>query len=76
MKSDYERQLMAASEQIREEVLPGFGKAYDEHGPVSVLALAIIIADIWLESGFTRDDWQSLVAPPPATLMKWTRRPA
>jgi hypothetical protein len=76
MHSDYERRLMAASDQIREDVLPGLGKAYDDHGPVSVLALAIMIADIWIESGFTREDWQTLVPSPPSTLVHWTRRPA
>jgi hypothetical protein len=56
-----ERHLKAASDKIRKETLPVLGKVYDETGPAAVLALTIMLADIWLESGFTADDWREII---------------
>ena len=57
-----EHQLKAASDIIRTEALPVLGRAYDETGPAAVLALTLMLADIWVESGFTPGEWRSLIA--------------
>jgi hypothetical protein len=56
-----ERHLKGAGEKIRKEVLPVLGKIYDDHGPATVLALALMAADIWLESGFATDEWREII---------------
>ena len=60
--SSDERHLKAASDKIRKETLPVLGKAYDETGPAAVLALTFMLADIWLESGFTTSEWRDIIA--------------
>jgi hypothetical protein len=56
-----ERHLKVASDKMRKEALPVLGKIYDETGPAAVLALAMMLADIWLESGFTIDEWREII---------------
>ena len=56
-----ERQLKIASDKMRKEALPVLGKVYDETGPAAVLALTMMLADIWLESGFTIDEWREII---------------
>lgn len=46
---------------LRETVLPALLNAYDEFGPAVVLALTFIMADTWLETRFTADEWRSLI---------------
>ena len=46
---------------LRQETLPNLLHAYDEAGPAVVLTLALILADIWLEGGFTADEWRSVI---------------
>jgi hypothetical protein len=46
---------------LREETLPGLANAYDKAGPAAVLTLAFILADVWLESGFTMDEWREVM---------------
>jgi hypothetical protein len=41
---------------LQEHVLPGLGDAWDVAGPVTVLVMASILADVWLESGFETFD--------------------
>jgi hypothetical protein len=56
-----ERHLKAANDKIRKEILPVLGKIYDETGPATVLALTFMVADIWLESGFTTSEWREII---------------
>jgi hypothetical protein len=56
-----QRQLKAATDKMRKEALPILGEAYDENGPAAVLALTVMLADIWLESGFTTNEWRSVI---------------
>jgi hypothetical protein len=56
-----ERHLKVASDKMRKEALPVLGKVYDETGPAAVLALTMMLADIWLESGFTIDEWREII---------------
>jgi hypothetical protein len=60
--SDDEGPLKAAEDKIRKETLPALGRAYGETGPAAVLALTCILADIWLQSGFTTSDWREIIA--------------
>jgi hypothetical protein len=46
---------------LREETLPSLAAAYDKAGPATVLALTLILADVWLESGFSADDWREVI---------------
>ena len=41
---------------VQVHVLPGLGDAWDAAGPAVVLALASILADVWIESGFETFD--------------------
>jgi hypothetical protein len=61
MGADSEHQFKAASDKVRKETLPTLGKAYDETGPAAVLALTLMLADIWLESGFTVGEWREII---------------
>jgi hypothetical protein len=54
-------QLRTANDTVREDILPSVAKAYDENGPAMVLALTMIMADLWLESGFTAGDWRQVI---------------
>lgn len=56
-----ERQLEIAGDKMRKEALPVLGKAYEEIGPAAVLALTFMLADIWLESGFTTSEWRKII---------------
>jgi hypothetical protein len=56
-----ERHLKVASDKMRKEALPVLGKIYDETGPAAVLALTFMLADIWLESGFTTNEWREII---------------
>ena len=52
---------MNAYAALREKVLPILLSVYDECGPATVLALTFIMADAWLETRFTADEWRSLI---------------
>jgi hypothetical protein len=54
-----QRQLKAAIDEVRKEVLPPLEKAYDKHGPAAVLGLTDMLADIWEASGFKDVDWRA-----------------
>jgi hypothetical protein len=54
--------LKTAADAIREETLPAIERVYAEEGPASILALTIMLADIWLASGFTTEDWREIIA--------------
>lgn len=56
-----ERHLKAASDAIRKDVLPVLGEAYDKSGPAAVLMLTMMLADSWLEAGFTAGDWRAII---------------
>lgn len=56
-----ERHFKAAANKMRKEALPILGKVYDENGPAAVLVLTLMLADIWLESGFTTDEWREII---------------
>jgi hypothetical protein len=55
-------QLKTANDVVREDILPSVAKGYDEAGPAVVMTLAVILADIWLASGFTSNDWREIIA--------------
>ena len=54
-------QLKLANDAMREDILPGFAKAYDDVGPAVVLTLGLLLADVWLESGFTAAQWRAII---------------
>ena len=56
-----EGRLEEAHSALRKETLPALASAYDEAGPATLLTLAFILADIWLESGFTTNEWREII---------------
>ena len=58
---DERSQIDRAHAALREETLPGLASAYDKAGPATVLALTMILADVWLESGFSTDEWRDII---------------
>ena len=54
--NDPREEIDRAYAAVQVHVLPGLGDAWDEAGPVVVLVMASILADVWLESGFETFD--------------------
>jgi hypothetical protein len=61
-RGDGRLEIEKAQEVLREETLPSLAAAYDKAGPAAVLALTFMLADVWLESGFTPGEWRSIIA--------------
>lgn len=61
MKDIHDDPIRTAGDLVRQDVLPSLETAYNEIGPATVLALTFMLADIWLESGFTTSEWRNII---------------
>ena len=57
----HDRQLKIAGDRIRRDILPVLGDAYDDLGPAIVLSLTLMMADVWIQTGFTASEWREVI---------------